>query len=308
MIEPLAWTGFILLVLTLLFVDLRVVNRKAHPISYREAAFWSAVWISLAISFGLLIYFWRGSDDALDFFAGYVLEKSLSLDNIVVFVVILSSAGVEARYQHKVLFWGILGALVTRGSFIIAGVELIAHFHWFLYILGFFLVTAGARLMRKDGGKKDPTRSRIMNLARRLFPVTANYEEGKFFVWREGRLFATPLLLVLLTIEITDVLFAVDSIPAVFSVTQDPFIVYTSNILAILGLRALYFLLADAVTKFRYLRPGLSAMLLFVGGRLLLARLVRIQAKWVLAVILLTVVVAIIASILKGENAGARAG
>jgi len=217
-------------------------------------------------------------------------------------VVIFTSAAVALQYQHRVLFWGILGALVTRGVFVFAGVELISHFHWFLYVLGIFLVVAGVRLLRKGRGEFDPARSRMLTLTRKLLPITPTYEGGKFFVRREGRLFATPLLLVLLMIEITDVFFAVDSVPAVFSVTQDAFIVYTFNIFAVLGLRALYFLLAGAVMRFRYLRHGLAVVLMLVGAKMLIARIVRIPTGWALLVIPVVMTLAVAASLRKADE------
>lgn len=256
----------------------------------------------LAIIFAASIYFWRGSHDALDFLTAYIIELSLSLDNLVVFVVIFTSAAVDFQYQHRVLFWGILGVLVTRAVFVFAGVELISHFHWFVFVLGIFLVVAGARLLRKDRRELDPARLRLLSLTRKLLPITPTYEGGKFFVRREGRWFATPLLLVLLTIEITDVFFAVDSVPAVFSVTQNAFIVYSSNIFAVLGLRALYFLLADAMKRFRYLRHGLAVVLVFVGVKMLIARMVQIPTGWTLLVIVVLISLAAAASLRRAEE------
>ncbi len=256
----------------------------------------------LAIIFAASIYFWRGSHDALDFLTAYIIELSLSLDNLVVFVVIFTSAAVDFQYQHRVLFWGILGVLVTRGVFVFAGVELISHFHWFVFVLGIFLVVVGARLLRKDRREVDLAHLRLLSLARKLLPMTPTYEGGKFFVRREGRWFATPLLLVLLTIEITDVFFAVDSVPAVFSVTQNAFIVYSSNIFAVLGLRALYFLLADAVKRFRYLRHGLAVVLVFVGVKMLIARIVQIPTGWTLLVIVAAISLAAAASLRRAEE------
>jgi tellurite resistance protein TerC len=294
--------GFIVLVLALLGFDLRVINRKPHLISSRQAILWSALWLLLAITFCAFIYLWRGHHDALDFLTAYIIEESLSLDNLVVFAVIFTSAAVDFQYQHRVLFWGILGVLVTRGIFVFAGVELIAHFHWFLYVLGVFLVVTGARLLRKGRGELDPARSRLLNMARKLLPITSTYEGGKFFVRREGRWFATPLLLVLLMIEITDVFFAVDSVPAVFSVTQEPFIVYTSNIFAVLGLRALYFLLAGAVKRFCYLRHALAVVLRFVGAKMLIARIIRIPTGWALLVIMVAISLGVAASLLRADR------
>jgi len=294
--------GFLVLVLALLGFDLGFLNRKPQVISSRAATLWSAVWVFLAITFCASIYFWRGPHDALDFLAAYIIEESLSLDNLVVFVVIFTSAAVALQSQHRVLFWGILGVLVTRGVFVFAGVELISHFHWFLYLLGIFLFVAAARLLRKGREEFDPTRSRMLTLTRKLLPITPTYEGGKFFVRREGRLFATPLLLVLFMIEITDAFFAVDSVPAVFSVTQDAFIVYTSNIFAVLGLRALYFLLAGAVMRFRYLRHGLAVVLMLVGAKMLMARIVRIPTGWALLVIPVVITLAVAASLRKADE------
>jgi len=294
--------GFLVLVLALLGFDLRFLNRKPHVISSRAATLWSAVWVVLAVTFCALIYFWRGPHDALYFLAAYIIEVSLSLDNLIVFVVIFTSAAVPLQYQHRVLFWGILGVLVTRGVFVFAGVELISHFHWFLYVLGIFLVVAGARLLGKGRGEFDPAHSRMLTLIRKLLPITPTYEGGKFFVRREGRLLATPLLLVLLMVEMTDVFFAVDSVSAVFSVTQDAFIVYTSNIFAVLGLRALYFLLAGAVMRFRYLQHGLAVVLMFMGAKMLIAPVVRIPTGWALLVILVVITLAVAASLGKAEE------
>lgn len=263
---------------------------------------WVALWLLMALAFCGAIYLWRGSGDALDFLTAYIIEQSLSLDNLVVIALTFAAAAVDLQYQHKVLFYGILGVVVMRGVFVFAGVELIAHFHWFLYVLGGLLVVAGARLLRKARGGFDPARSRVLGMARKVLPITAGYQEGRFFTRREGRWFATPLLVVLLTIEITDVFFAVDSVPAVFSVTQDPFIVYTSNIFAVLGLRALYFLLADAVKRFYYLRRALAVVLVFVGVRMLIARAVRIPTAWALVVILLAISVGVVASLFRARK------
>ncbi len=304
MSQTLLWTGFILLVIFLLVLDLRVINRKAHTISIREATAWSVFWVVISLVFCVFVYYWRGPRDALEFFTGYVLEKSLSLDNIFVFVLIFTSMGVESRYQHKVLFWGILGAMVARGVFVFLGVELISRFHWSLYILGAFLIFAGIHSVTGEREKFDPAKSRVLKLARKVLPITSAYDQGKFFVRQEGRLHATPLLLVLLMIEVTDVIFAVDSVPAVFSVTQDAFIVYTSNILAVLGLRALYFLLADVVRRFRYVPHGLAAVLVFVGVKMLTSGFIQIPTTWALVVILVVIAVSVTASLLSKEEAG----
>jgi tellurite resistance protein TerC len=288
---------FNLFVLAMLALDLGVFHRRAHVVSLREAAAWSAVWITLSLLFNLGVWFWRGPVPGLEFLTGYILEKSLSMDNVFVFAVIFAYMAVPAADQHKVLYWGVLGALVMRAAFIAAGVALISRFNWILYIFGAFLVFTGVRLFRHEHTEVHPERNPVVRLARRLFPVTKNYEGAAFFVHREGRRLATPLLLVLLMVETTDVLFATDSIPAVFAVTQDPFIIYTSNIFAILGLRALYFVLAGAITKFRYLRPGLSLILIFVGVKMLAVHYYKLPIALSLAIICAILVVAIGASL-----------
>ena len=288
---------FTLLVLGLLALDLGFFHRRAHAVPLREAAFWSAFWIVLSLAFNVGLYFWRGSQPALEFLTGYILEKSLSMDNIFVFAVIFGYMRVAAEYQHKVLFWGIVGALVMRAAFIATGLALVSRFNWVLYIFGVFLLITGAKLLRERQAEFHPERSPALRLARRVFPITENYEGASFFVRREGRLLATPLLLVLLLVETTDVLFAVDSIPAIFAVTLDPFIVYTSNVCAILGLRALYFVLAGAVRRFRYLRPGLAVVLMFVGVKMLVVRFYKIPILVSLAAICLILLVAVLASL-----------
>jgi TerC family integral membrane protein len=274
------WVGFNLFVLALLALDLGVFHRKAHAVSTKEAAIWSVVWISLALLFNGAIYlFWQrlmpgspasNGEAALEFLTGYLIEKALSVDNIFVFVLIFSFFRVPAAYQHRVLFWGILGALVMRGAMILAGAALIKQFHWIIYVFGAFLIFTGIRMAFHKDEDLHPEDNPLVKLFRRLMPVTGEYREARFFVREAGRLVATPLLLVLLVVESTDLVFAVDSIPAIFAVTDDPFIVYTSNVFAILGLRSLYFLLAGVIDKFHYLKLGLSAVLAFVGVKMLL--------------------------------------
>jgi tellurite resistance protein TerC len=266
-----------------------VPNPGPNSPSTRQAAWRSLLGVSLEIVFAAGLYIWRGPHQALDFVTAYVIELSLSLDNLVMFALIFSSAGVALQRQSRVLFWGILGALITRGVFVFAGVELISHFHWFLSVLGVFVIAAGARLLFQRRKEFDVTRSRLVALARAHLPLTPGYEGGKFFVREGGRWLATPLLLVLLAIEITDVIFALDSVPAVFSVTQDAWIVYSSNILAVIGLRALYFLLADVTRRFRYLRQGMAVVLAFVGSKMLISPRVSIPAGWSLFLILAVV-------------------
>jgi tellurite resistance protein TerC len=295
--ELLASAIFTVVVLGLLALDLGLFHRRAHRVSFREAVAWSVFWIALSLTFNYALYRLRGPEAGLEFLTGYVIEKSLSMDNLFVFALIFAYMGVPARDQHKVLYWGILGALVMRGVFIAAGTALISHFHWILYIFGAFLLYSGAKLFGNRFEKVEPERNPVLRLARRIFAVTQDFAGDAFFVRREGKVFATPLLFVLLMIETTDVLFAVDSIPAVFAVTQDPFIVYTSNILAILGLRALYFVLAGALGRFRYLRPGLALILIFVGIKMLVVHFYKMPTHISLVVIVVVLAASIVLSL-----------
>jgi len=296
---------FNLFVLGLLALDLGVFHRRAHVVSFREAALWSAVWVALSLAFNAGFYFWRGPEPALEFLTGYILEKSLSMDNVFVFAMIFGYTAVPPTYQHKVLFWGILGALVMRALFIVAGAVLIARFHWVLYVFGLFLVVTGAKLLWEKREEVHPERNPILRLARRVLPITEHYQGGAFFVQRQGRRFATPLFLVLLMVETTDIVFALDSIPAIFAVTRDPFIVYTSNVFAILGLRAMYFLLAGAMAKFRYLRIGLSLVLMFVGIKMLVVQFYKIPILASLLVICAILSIAILISLRAGRRSKA---
>jgi tellurite resistance protein TerC len=283
--RPLLWIGFNLFVLAMLAIDLGVFHRKAHEVSVREALTWSGVWISLALLFNLGIYHFWGSEKALEFLAGYLIEKSLSVDNIFVFLMIFSYFDVPARYQHRVLFWGILGALVMRAIFIAAGAALLSAFHWIIYVFGGFLIITGIKMLFAGDEKIEPEKNPAVRLLRRIMHVTSDYHGQRFTVRRDGRLYATPLLLVLVVVETTDVIFAVDSIPAIFAVTMDPFIVYTSNVFAILGLRALYFLLAGIMDMFRYLKVGLAFVLCFVGVKMLLVDVYKIPIAVSLGVV-----------------------
>lgn len=300
------WIGFNLVVLALLALDLSVFNRRAHAVSLREAALWSALWVGLSLLFNLFIFWWRGTQAGLDFLTAYLIEKSLSVDNIFVFVVIFSSFRVPARYQHRVLFWGVLGAIVLRGLLILAGATLLSLFHWLLYVFGAFLILTGIRLLRHQEQRIDVDKNPLVRLARRTLPVTADFEGPRFWVRQEGRLLITPLLLVLLVVESADLIFALDSIPAVFAITLDPLLVYTSNICAILGLRALYFLLADLVQRFSYLKFGLAVLLMLVGVKLLLADLYHIPIGVSLGAIALILTVSIVASLLFPPKEPAR--
>jgi tellurite resistance protein TerC len=293
----LSWVIFNALLLALLALDLGVFHRRPHLVSFREAALWSAFWVALSLLFNLGIYLRQGPEAALEFLTSYLLEKSLSTDNIFLFAAIFGSMGVLAQHQHRVLYWGVLGAMIMRGSFILAGVHLVRHFHWVLYLFAIFLLFTGLRLLREKERKYDLTRSGVLRLVRKLFPISDHYEGGRLFTRSDGRLCATPLFLVLVMIEVLDVAFAIDSIPAIFAVTQDAFIMYTSNILAILGLRSLYFLLAGAITRFRYLRSGLALILILIGAKMLLAYWMRVPTGLALLGILVILGIFLAASL-----------
>jgi tellurite resistance protein TerC len=293
------WVAFNVFVLAMLAIDLFVFHKDAHEVRVREAATWSAVWVALALLFGGGVYAWMGRDAGLEYFAGYVIEKALSLDNIFVFVLIFTFFRVPAQYQHRILFWGILGALVMRGAMIGAGAYLIEQFHWIMYVFGAFLVFTGIRMATQVEYDIDPAGNPVIRLVRRLIPVTPDYHGQKFLVrGNDGRLFATPLFVVLALVETTDLIFAVDSIPAIFAVTQNPFIVYSSNVFAILGLRALYFLLADIIHRFHYLKVGLSVVLVFAGAKMLIADLFHVPTALSLVVIVAVLACATGASVL----------
>ncbi|MCC6315018.1 MAG: TerC family protein [Thermomicrobiales bacterium] len=297
--SQLPWIGFTAFILVMLALDLGVFNRGAHEVSVKEAGRWVVAWVALAALFGLGLYVVQGSEPALEFFTGYVIEYSLSMDNIFVFVLIFTSFAVPAAYQHRVLFWGILGALVMRAAMIFAGATLIERFHWIMYLFGAFLVVSGVRMALGGIEEIHPERNPVVNLARRVLPVTPDYVGQHFFVRNAGRLLATPLLIVLVMVETTDLIFAVDSIPAIFAVTQDPFIIYTSNVFAILGLRSLYFVLRGAVDRFHYLRHALAGVLTFVGAKMLLADIYKIPTVAALLVIVGLLGIALAASLLR---------
>jgi len=268
---PVFWTAFIVIVLFLLSIDLGVFHRKAHAVSLREAACWSAVWIVLSLSFGLWVYHSFGKQYGLEFYAGYLIEYALSIDNIFVFILIFSYFAVPPNLHHRVLFWGILGALIMRAIFIAAGAALISAFHWVIYLFGIFLVFTGIKILRQADAEVKPEKNPAVRLFRRAVPMTQDYHSGRFFVKHLGKYMATPLALVLVTVEFTDLVFATDSIPAIFGVTKDPFIVYTSNVCAILGLRSMYFLLAAVIRRFAYLGTGLGIVLIFIGAKMLIS-------------------------------------
>ncbi len=268
---PLFWFLFNLLVIGLLLLDLLVLNRRAHAVKLREALGWSAFWVTLSLTFNYFVYRTMGHEAGLQWLTGYLIEKALSVDNLFVFLLIFTYFKVPAEYQHRILFWGVLGALVLRGIFIVAGAALLAKFHFLLYILGVFLMYTGARMAFSGGGDPeiDPDNNPIVRFLSRHLPITRQFDGGKFFTQREGVRFATPLLVVLVMIETTDVVFAADSIPAILAVSRDTFVVYTSNVFALLGLRALYFALASLMRLFHYLNYGLAFILIFIGGKLL---------------------------------------
>ena len=306
------WVGFNLFVLAMLALDLGVFHRKSHAVSGKEALIWSIVWISLSLAFNAVIYFfwdrmvpgssYTNSEAALAFFTGYLIEKSLSVDNIFVFILIFSFFAVPAAYQHRVLFWGILGALIMRGALIALGAALLEQFHWIIYVFGAFLIFTGIRMANHQDEELQPDKNPVVKFFRRFMPVTSSFEQDKFFVRRAGQLMATPLFLILLIVESTDLVFAVDSIPAIFAVTREPFIVYTSNVCAILGLRALYFLLANVMDQFQYLKLGLSAVLTFIGVKMVITDLYHIPVGVSLAVVAGILTLSIVASLWKART------
>jgi TerC family integral membrane protein len=294
---PLNWFVFNLFILIAIALDLRVFHRRPHKIGIREAAIASFCWIGISLLFGLSVLHFRGPQPALEFFTGYLIEKALSVDNLFLFLVIFRAFAVEDRLQHRLLEWGVVGALLMRGAMIGLGAELIEHFSWVLYVLGGFLVYAGIRVFFKKADVH-PEQSKIVRIASQHLRVTREYDSEHFFVRNAGKLFATPLFIVLLVVEITDVTLAVDSIPAVFGITRDPFIVYTSNVLAILGLRALYFLLAGVIDRLRFLDEGLAIVLVFIGGKMIGEPWVHISVGVSLGVVGSVLLIALLASVL----------
>ena len=296
------WVGFNAFVLLMLALDLGVFHRKAHRVSVGEAARWSAIWVGVSLLFNAGIWMFAGRQPALEFLTGYLVEKSLAVDNIFVIALIFSYFAVPEKYQHRVLFWGILGALVMRGAFIGAGAYALERWHWVIYVFGGILLLTGIKLaVRKDEGF-DPEHNPVLKLVRRVMPVTADYDGQRFFSRENGRRMATPLLLALVMVEVTDLVFAVDSIPAIFAVTKDPFLVYTSNVMAILGLRSMYFLLAGVVHRFVYLKTGLAMVLVFVGAKMMLADVFHVPVLASLAVIATLIGGSIAASLLRARK------
>ena len=298
------WVGFNAAVLVMLALDLGVFHRKAHAVSLREAAAWSAVWVSLAMAFNAGIWYFAGRQPALEFLTGYLVEKSLAVDNIFVIALLFSYFAVPAAYQHRVLFWGILGALVMRGAFIAAGAYVLQQWHWVIYVFGGILLVTGIKMALRKDEAIDPEHNPVVRLARRWLPLTPRYDGQRFWTVENGRRVATPLFLVLLLVEFTDLVFAIDSIPAIFAITDDAFIVYTSNVMAILGLRSMYFLLAGVVHKFVYLKYGLSLVLVFVGAKMMLIDVFKVPTAVSLAVIATVIGGSIALSLLRPPKDG----
>lgn len=294
----LLWTVFNIFIVAMLIIDLAVFHKKEHEESIKEALIWTGVWITLALIFGVGIYYYMGSQTALDYYTGYLIEKSLSVDNIFVFLLVFTYFQVPPKYQHKVLFWGIFGALVMRFIFIFTGVALLERFHWIIYIFGAFLVFTGIKLALDKDKEVHPERNPVLKLFRKFYPTTKDYHGSRFFIRKMGRLFATPLFIVLIVIETTDLVFALDSIPAILAITRDEFIVYSSNAFAILGLRALYFAVSGIMRLFHYLHYGLSLILVFVGIKMLTEDFWHIPTPYALGFVAASLIVSVVASIL----------
>lgn len=301
------WILFNVFVAAMLLLDLGVFHRRAHGVRFREALGWSAMWIALAGAFAVLVYFWHGRTPSLEFVTGYVIELSLSVDNLFVFLLIFRYFRVPSDQQHKVLFWGIIGALVMRAIFILAGVGLIRRFHWIIYLFGALLIYSGIKFLREENANIHPEKNPVLRVFRRLMPVTKDYVGGKFFVRQRG-LYATPLLVALLVVETSDLLFAVDSIPAILAITLNTFIVYTSNVFAILGLRSMYFALATMMDIFHYLHYGLSVVLIFIGAKMLLSHYYEIPTVVALLTVLLVLGISVAASLLLPKRTKVNAG
>jgi tellurite resistance protein TerC len=303
---PLLWAGFVAFVLFLLAIDLGVFHRKVHEVSLKEAAIWSTVWVSLALGFNSLVLHWFGPERGLEFLTGYLIEKALAVDNIFVFYAIFAYFAVPAIYQHRVLFWGVLGALVLRAIFIFAGAALLAKFHWVMYGFGVILVITAVRLLTLSDDGIHPDKNPVYKLLRRFVPAVSEYHGPRFAIVQNGKRYATPLLIVLMLLEWTDLVFAIDSIPAIFAITSDPFIVFTSNIFAILGLRSMFFLLQGVLGKFHLLKPALAAVLLFVGAKMLLIDFVKLPIVVSLGVVAALIATGVMASLMIPPRAPAE--
>ncbi len=301
-ITPWHWAGFILCILIFLALDLGVLHRHAHVVTFKEAFTWTSIWFVLAMLFAGALIPLRGREEATEFVTGYLIELSLSMDNVFVIALIFSYFRVDAAHQHRVLFWGILGALIMRGVMIWLGAELVTHFHWTLYVFGAFLLFTGVKMFFSDDEGVHPEKNPVIRLAKTLFPVTHEFHGSRFFVHQNGHRLLTPLALVLLTVETTDLVFALDSIPAIFAVTRKAFIVFTSNVFAILGLRSLYFVLAGAIRYFRFLKFGLALVLVFIGGKMLAEKWVNIPIQWSLLTVVGILLIAGAASIVSARR------
>ncbi|VVB68859.1 Integral membrane protein TerC family protein [uncultured archaeon] len=305
--EVLLWAVFGVVILILFALDMGVFHRKSHEVGIKEALTWSGVWLAVAIAFNLLVYFWMGTEAAIEFAAGYLVERTLSFDNLFVFLLIFTYFKVPSIHQYKVLFWGILAALVMRGIFVVAGIELIEEFHWVVYLFGAFLFVSGLKLaLRKDEEPMDLGRNPVLRFCKRFLPTTDQYGDGNFILTIDGKRFLTPLFIVLLIIETSDILFAFDSVPAILGITLNPTIVYTSNIFSILGLRALYFALAGCMVMFRYLSQGVTLILIFVGAKMLASGFIEIPAAIALGVIILVLAASIALSLILPDKRAAE--
>jgi tellurite resistance protein TerC len=299
---PAAWIAFNACVLAMLALDLGAINRRAHQVSLREAAAWSLAWVALSLGFDFWIFRSHGATPALEFLTGYLVEQSLSLDNVFIFLLVFRAFAIEPRFQHRALFWGLLGALLLRGTMIGLGTVLLARFSWVLYVFGGFLLVVGARMLFRGSPQFHPEGNRILKWARRVFTVSEGHTDRKFFVTEKGRLAVTPLFLALIVIESADVLFALDSVPAVFGITRDPFLVYTSNVCAVVGMRAFYFLIGAALPYVRYLDTGLSLVLIFIGGKMLAERWIHVPTYVSLIFVAAVFGVTLIASMLSSAR------
>jgi tellurite resistance protein TerC len=300
------WIGFSAVVIILMALDLGVFNRKSHILSFKEALAWSAGWVTLALLFGLFLLHREGTRHALEYYTGYIIELSLSVDNLFVFILVFQYFSVPAALQPRVLKWGIIGAIVMRFIMIVLGALLLQQFEWVIYVFGAIVIFTGFKMMKAGETRIEPEKNPVVRLTERILPFTSSYQGQHFFTRHKGKLLGTPLLLVLIVIETTDLVFAVDSIPAIFAVTRDPFIVYTSNVFAILGLRSLFFILAGMLDKFEYLKPGVAAILIFVGFKMVLARWIHLPISLSLAIILLTLTGAVLLSIRKSRREAAQ--
>ncbi len=303
-ITPWHWAFFIVCIVVFLALDLGVFHRRAHVVKFREALAWTAVWFTVAMLFAWGLAEWKDREHAAEFITGYLIEVSLSMDNVFVIALIFSYFRVPGQYQHRVLFWGILGALLMRGVLIGVGAALVLAFHWVLYVFGAFLVLTGIKMVFADEGGVEPEKNFVLRLARRFFPITTDFRDQKFYVKEDARVVLTPLALVLLMVETTDLVFALDSIPAIFAVSQKPFIVFTSNVFAILGLRSLYFVLANAIELFRYLKYGLALVLVFIGGKMLVGKWLPIPTTVALGVVAGILLVSVLVSVALRPRSG----